>query len=181
MSTQESESGMHATLARRAQLNGFWGGIVGAVLSGVILALISAIFPAFWEWVWQIRLPSGAIVAFDRADLKSAPHCPQGWIFYDRLVGKVVIGADEKTYMLQDEGGSPTAKISADNLPPLIGAFYVANTNNSNYTNGGWPMTKGVSSTSMPGWDTIQITINNKNDDLKIMPPYRALYYCQKS
>jgi hypothetical protein len=180
MSTQESESGTHANLARRAQLNGFWGGIVATVLSGIILAIISAIFPAFWEWIWISRLPSGAIIAFDRADLKSGSHCPSGWLLYDRLVGRVIIGADEKSYMLQDEGGSSTTKILANNLPPISAIFYAANSN-GNYGNGEWPMTKGVASTSGPGWDTIHVTINNNNDDLKIMPPYRALFYCQKT
>jgi hypothetical protein len=180
MSTQEPESGTHANLARRAQLNGFWGGIVAAVLSGVVLAIISAIFPAFWEWIWVSRLPSGAIVAFDRADLKSGLHCPSEWLPYDRLNGRVIIGADEKNYKLQDEGGSPTTKILANNLPPITAVFYAANSN-ANYGNGGWPLTKGVSSTNNTGWDAILVTINNNNEELKIMPPYRALFYCQKT
>lgn len=95
-------------------------------------------------------------------------------------MGRVIIGADEKNYMLQDEGGSRTTKILASNLPPITAVFYAANMG-ANYGNGSWPMTKGVSSTSTPGWDAINVTINNNNDDLKIMPPYRALFYCQKT
>jgi hypothetical protein len=180
MSTQEPESGTHPNLARRAQLNGFWGGIAAAVLSGVILAIISAVFPSLWESIWISRLPSGAIIAFDRDELKTDAPCPPGWHLYDRLQGRVIVGATgEAEYKYRKEGGHDSIKIAAANLPTIAGNFYALQVL-AGYGNGGYPLVKVISSVDTGGESPISVTIANNNEEIPSMPLYRALFYCQK-
>jgi len=141
---------------------------LGSVLSVIILYLVGLI-----NKVPQLLVPSGAIVAFDGSG------CPEGWEEYNNAKGKVVIGADHKSFTVGDKGGNATITIEEKNLPPH---------SHKQKLSGGPGQLPGFVHTTGQAWSYTAHGINidhktdggnGKKERLSNMQPWIALRYCK--
>jgi hypothetical protein len=156
-----------------------------------LLALIS--FAGIWLWGWIVgggltrivgAVPSGAVVAFStpcRAD--------QGWKEYGQAAGRFVIGAnlDQRNGLknrlpTDPPGGHETITLTTSQLPSLT--VHSEPLKLVNLTDTGNSVTKAIVRTpANVGQTTIESTSDPgvQQQTIDNMPPYVALYYCEKN
>ncbi|MYI67702.1 MAG: hypothetical protein F4103_02725 [Boseongicola sp. SB0673_bin_14] len=158
-----------------------------AVAGAVIAALIGFTAERFFGALSLLlgpSVPSGAVVAFDRSDLKP-DNCPDGWEPFADARGRVIIGSS-KDYPFRVPGGLAKYKLQPGHMP--------AHSHTVRDFEWGYDVSRGTGSAARIDVDDdhpwegrtgkLTTTSTGKSSDniLEIdnRPPYIPLYFCMK-